>query len=102
MLHFAETNQAPPSLLNVATYCKSSNSKAFAKKLSQILVNNIDNGGKEIGLRIYVKYCSYSLVEICSLYELCSGFSDGLKFENFSLNMVDFGRKTAKQKITLS
>ena len=28
-----------------------------AKKLSQILANDIDNGGRVIGLRIYVRYC---------------------------------------------
>ena len=27
------------------------------KKMSQILANNIDNGVREIGLRIYVRYC---------------------------------------------
>ena len=45
-------------LLNVAAYWQSSNTEACAKKLSQILVNNIDNGGRGIGLRIYVRYCS--------------------------------------------
>ena len=39
--------------LNVAAYSKSSNSEARVKKLSQILSNNIDNGGRGI----YVKYC---------------------------------------------
>ena len=43
-------------LLNVAAYWKSSNTEARAKTLCQILANNIDNGGKEIGLRIYVRY----------------------------------------------
>ena len=44
-------------LLNVAAYWKSSNSEACAKKLSPILANDIDNGGRGIGLRIYVRYC---------------------------------------------
>ena len=48
------------TLLNVAAYWKSSNSQACAKKLSQILANNIDNGGRGISLRIYVRYCSFS------------------------------------------
>ena len=44
IVHFAEIYQAVPlPLLNVASYCKSSNSKACIKKLSQILANNIDN-----------------------------------------------------------
>ena len=43
---------SPFPLLNVAAYWKSSNSEACAKKLSQILANNIDTGGREIGLRI--------------------------------------------------
>ena len=43
-------------LLNVATYRQSSDTGACVKKLSQILVNNIDRGGRGIGLRIYVIY----------------------------------------------
>ena len=42
---------SPFPLLNDAGYLKRSNSEACAKKLSQILANNIDNG------RIYVRYC---------------------------------------------
>ena len=58
MVLFAEINQAPPPyLLNVATYWKSSNSEGSAKKQSQILATNIDNGWTGIGLRIYVRYC---------------------------------------------
>ena len=53
-------NKSGPSpLLNVAVYWKSSNTKACANRLSQILANNIDNGGRGIGLRIYVGYCSF-------------------------------------------
>ena len=48
---------APFPLLNVVVCWQSSNTKACAKKLSQILANNIDNGGRGIGLRIYVRYC---------------------------------------------
>ena len=47
----------PFPLLNVTAYCKSSNSEACAKKLSQTLANNIENGGRGIGIRIYVRYC---------------------------------------------
>ena len=57
MIHFAETNQAPSPLLNVAAYWKSNNFEPCAKKLSQILANNIDNGEMGIGLKIYVRYC---------------------------------------------
>ena len=46
MVHFAETNQAPSPLLNIAAYLQNSNAEAFAKKLSQILTNSIDNRGK--------------------------------------------------------
>ena len=31
--------------------------KACAKKLSQILTNNIDNGGRGLAPRIYARYC---------------------------------------------
>ena len=46
-------------LFHVAAYWKSSNSEACAKKRSQILANNIDNGGRGIGLRICVRYCRF-------------------------------------------
>ena len=48
----------PPSpLLNIAAYWQSSDTDACAKKLSQILSKDIDNGGRGIGLRSYVRYC---------------------------------------------
>ena len=47
----------PSSLLNVVVYLQSSSTEACAKKLSQILANNIDNERRGIGLRIYVRYC---------------------------------------------
>ena len=46
LIHFSEIYQAPPPLLNVAVYCKSSNAEAYVKKLSQILANNIGNMGR--------------------------------------------------------
>ena len=59
MVHFAEKKSDPFPFLNVAAYWRSSNTEAYAKKLSQILANNIDNGGRGISLRIYVRYCRY-------------------------------------------
>ena len=51
-------NKSVPSpILNVAAFWKSSNTETCAKKLPQILANNIDNGERRIGLRIYVRYC---------------------------------------------
>ena len=47
----------PSTLLNVAVYCKSSNAISCAKRLPQILANNSDNEGKDVGLRIYMRYC---------------------------------------------
>ena len=41
----------------VAAYWKSSNTECWTTKLSQILANNIDTWGEEVGLRIYVRYC---------------------------------------------
>ena len=52
MALFAEINRPLPP-----AYWQSSNTEACAKKLSQILPNNIDNVGRVIGLRIYVRYC---------------------------------------------
>ena len=46
----------PFPLLSVAGYWQSSNTEACAKKLFQILANNIDNGWRGIGLRISVTY----------------------------------------------
>ena len=57
-------NKSGPSpLLNVAVYWQSSDTETFVTKLSQILANNIDNGGRGIGLRIYVRYCLKKLVK---------------------------------------
>ena len=50
----------PSPLLNVAVYWQSSDTETCVTKLSQILANNIDNGGRGIGLRIYVRYCGRS------------------------------------------
>ena len=56
-------NKSDPSLLlNVAVYWQSSNTEACAKKLSQILVNNINNDERGIGLRIYVRCCRFRLI----------------------------------------
>ena len=49
-------------LFNVAVYWQSSDTEACAKKLSQILANNINNGGTGIGLRIYVRYCGSNII----------------------------------------
>ena len=57
MVHFAEINQGPSPYSFFTAYWKSSNTKACVKNLSHILASNIDNGGKEIGLKIYVRYC---------------------------------------------
>ena len=50
-----ENKSGPFPLLNIAAYWQSSSTKACAEKLSQILANNIDNKGKGIGLKIYVR-----------------------------------------------
>ena len=63
MVHFAEINQVPPPLLNVAVYWQSSDTKTCVKKLSEILANNIDNEGRGIGIRIYVRYCLKKLMK---------------------------------------
>ena len=51
-------------LLNVAVYWQSSNTKACAKKLSQILANNINYWGSGIGVRIYQRYFSLNIVSV--------------------------------------
>lgn len=58
MIHFAEVSLVhAPILLNASACWESSNTEACAKKLPQILANNIENGGTGIDPRIYVKYC---------------------------------------------
>ena len=57
----------PLPILKVAVYWKSSNTKACARKLSQIIANNIGNRGRGISLKIYVRYCNYEL-RICLKY----------------------------------
>ena len=47
------------TLLIVAVYRQSSNTKTCAKKQSQILANNIDNEGRGICFR-FVKYCRFN------------------------------------------
>ena len=54
---FCRNKSGPFSLLNVAVYWQSSDTEACIKKLSQILANIIDNGGRGIGHRIYMTYC---------------------------------------------
>ena len=56
MFCYAEINQDAPPLINVVAYWKNSNTEACAKKLSQIIANNIDNGRRGIGLIIYLRY----------------------------------------------
>ena len=43
---FCRNKSGPSSLLNVTGYWKNSNTKAWFKKLSQILANNIYHGGE--------------------------------------------------------
>ena len=67
----------PFPLLNVAVYWQSSDTETCAKKLSQILANNIDNGGRGIGLRIYVRYCGFRTHSSKS----CKAFPKNIAFD---------------------
>ena len=55
----------PFPLLIVAAYWQNCDTEPCAKKLSQILANNIDNGARGIGFRIYVRYCR--LTRMCRI-----------------------------------
>ena len=59
----SKNKSGPFPLLNVAAYWQSTNTKICTEKLSQILANNIDNGGRVFGIRIYVRYCLKKLVK---------------------------------------
>ena len=67
MVHLAEINQTP-SLYSMLQYWQSSDTDAWGKKLSQILANNLDHGGRGIGLRICVRYCRSKLC--CHFFQL--------------------------------
>ena len=67
MVHLPEINQTP-SLYSMLQYWQSSDTDAWGKKLSQILANNLDHGGRGIGLRIYVRYCRSKLC--CHFFQL--------------------------------
>ena len=72
---FSRHKTGSSTILNVASYWKSSNATACTKKLSQILVNNINNGWREIGLKIYVRSSSFLGVSLCFWLLICSFFS---------------------------
>ena len=57
MVHFTEINQDPSPYSMLQYIGRVATPKLLPRKLSQILANNIDNGGRGIGLRIYVRYC---------------------------------------------
>ena len=52
---------------------KSNNTKACAKKLFQILANDIDNEGRGIFLKIYVKYCMHFNIDLFKYVCFLSG-----------------------------
>ena len=61
---------SPFLLLNVTAYWQSSNSEACAKKLPQIVANNVDNGGRGIGLKVYVRFDDYLHWQKCHTLSL--------------------------------
>ena len=73
-------------LLNVSGCWKSSNTKACAKKLSQIIANNVNNRGRGIGLRIYVRYYRLVLFKFHRSFfaSLCSQFNNTFN-KNFTV-----------------
>ena len=56
MVYFAEVNQAPTPYSMLQHIGGVPNQK-LVPRLSQILANNIDNGTRGIGLRIYKRFC---------------------------------------------
>ena len=79
----------PFPLLNVAEYWKSSNTETCAKTLSQIFANNIDNRGRGIGLRIYVRYCrSIYVVNVWSIFHFHHHFHYDLPYNLMNANTL--------------
>ena len=56
MVYFAEVNQSPTPYSMLQHIGAVPNQK-LVPRLSQILANNIDNGTRGIGLRIYKRFC---------------------------------------------
>ena len=56
---FFQKQIRPLPLLNVAAYCKNSNAKACAKKTISDTYKQHWKWGREIALRIYVRYCRF-------------------------------------------
>ena len=88
----------PSPLLNVAAYWKSINSEACAKELSQILANNIDNGGRGIGLRIYVRYCR--VIQICRI-QCWISFCLDRKYPFWFILVQKFKKVSLRQNLVL-
>ena len=65
MVHFAEINHVPSPY----SILQDTGRVETTKKLSQILANNIDNGGRGTGLRIYVRYYSQRISVVSILCE---------------------------------
>ena len=76
-VRICRNKSGPFPLLSVAACSKSRTTEAFARTLSQILANIIDNGGEEFGLRIYVRYCRFILIKINKSFKIfIKWFSD--------------------------
>ena len=94
MAHFPEINQVPSPysmLQDVGRVATLGTSKACAKKLSQIIANNVNNRGREIGLRIYVRYYRLVLFRFHrSFFDfLCSQFNKTFN-KNFTVTKLLF------------
>ena len=84
--HSAEINQAlfPNSMLQYIGRVASS-FEAEAKKLHQIVANNIDNGWRGIDLRIYVRYFSLSFSKDHNFSNSVIGQNDSVGNHSFML-----------------
>ena len=64
MVHFTEKNETPtPWSMLQDVKREAQLLTACNTKLSQILANDIDNGVKGVGLRVYVTYCLKKLMK---------------------------------------
>ena len=57
MAHFVEINQDPLPY-SILQYIGRVAALKLESRNSQVLASNIDNGGRVVGLRTYVKYCA--------------------------------------------
>ena len=91
MAYFVEINEAP-SPYSMLKHI--GNTDACAKKLSQILANNIDNGGRGSGLRLYEVLWLHACIACCYFIYTANSWSNILIHFSAVLNVHSLSNKS--------